>query len=242
MIVCVDGTGVYDEQQYQKDMANSFCSQILAQKGCGNAAYFEGPGGLGLTTRGKGNAALSAILDFYRDPRIARYSPLFLAGYSRGGACVLQIAKWLNESDFPIKVKGLFLFDPVNRDVNLNMDGKGTPPNVKTVYVILRDKTIEQVDFPRDPDRYARKWMGTCTWAPQDLSATKIGLCETIGGASHGAVGGCAWLERERDRFGEGLAAMAMNKAFRAEDLHVTLHAKTFPMLNIPKISIPGRR
>ena len=235
MIVCVDGTGVYNEQQYQKDMSNSFCRQIMEQKGCGKAAYFEGPGGAGLTTRGIGNAAWKAIRDFYQDnPGIYRTSPLYLAGYSRGGACVLQIAKWLYEDEFPLMVKGLFLFDPVNRDLNLNMDGLGTPPNVKNVYVIFRDKSIEEVSYPMDPDRYARKWMGTCKWEPQDRRATKVGLAEKITGASHGAVGGAAWLEREADRYGEAMAAAAMNRAFQAEGLNVTLQARTFPMLSFP--------
>ncbi len=234
MIVCIDGTGVYNAQQYQKDMSNSFCTQIMEQKGFGKAAYFEGPGGLGLTTRGIGNTAVKAILDFYKDGRVARHSPLFLAGYSRGGACVLQIAKWLYESNFELKIKGLFLFDPVNRDLNLNMDGLGTPPNVKTVYIMLRDKTIEHVDFPNDPDRYARKWMGTCYWTPQNSQATRIGMCETIRDASHGAMGGCAWPDRLHDRLGELGAATAMNKAFRAEQLNVTLESRSFPPIVLP--------
>ena len=219
-------------------MANSFCNQILAQKGPGNCAYFEGPGGLGFTTRGTGNKAYGAILEFYKDPRIALHSPLYLAGYSRGGACVLQIAKWLHESNFPISVKGLFLIDPVNRDLNLNMDGRGTPPNVNTVYVMLRDKTIEHVDFPNDPDRYARKWMGTCYWTPQNSSATKVGMNEIIRGASLGAMGGCAWDERPLDQMAEMAAAYTLNKAFKAEQLNVTLAGKTFPPLQLPKAKL----
>ncbi|MCC6244873.1 MAG: hypothetical protein IT353_18645 [Gemmatimonadaceae bacterium] len=235
MIICVDGTGVYDGAQYKKDMENSFCNQICAAKGFGKAFYFEGPGGLGLTTRGTGNRALNLIKEYYQNPVIIRESPLYLAGYSRGAACVLQVAKWLQE-DYPaMRVKGLFLFDPVNRDLNLNMDGLGTPSNVKTVYIILRDPGVEWVDFPNDPDRYGRRWMGTCAWTPQDKAATKVGLHEVIQHASHGAAGGCAWRERPMDRIGEGSAAFAMNKALKAEQLHVALEAKTFPPMDLPK-------
>lgn len=234
MIICVDGTGSYSDSQYERDMANSFCKQICEQKGLGNSVYFEGPGGFGLSTRGKANKALEVILDTYQDPRTLRHNPLYLAGYSRGGACVLQIAKWLVDESPGIKIKGLILFDPVNRDLNLNVDGLGAPHNVKTVYAMFRDKSIEHVDYPGDPDRYARKWMGTCAWYPQYPTMTAIGLKDTIRGASHGAMGGCAWLEREADRFGEAFAADAMNKALKAEQLGFELRARTFPPIKLP--------
>ena len=191
-------------QEYQMSMARSFCCQIDSQMG-DDCQYIEGPGGLGITTHAKGNRAFNYCVGFV-ESRASHGKPLYLAGYSRGGACVIQVAKWLNDLEAPIMVRALFLFDPVARDLSLNANG--IPPNVQNVYVLFRDQTIEEVNVPWKPnygygtgpdkDIYARKWMGNCDVTPNDPSRTHL-ESTTIPQASHGAAGGVPWTDRAAD-------------------------------------------
>lgn len=240
MFICIDGTGPYGPETYAEMMKNSFCKQITNQLGRGKSIYIEGPGGAGLTTVRKSNMAYRMVHNYY-DTLIGtqKHEPLYLAGYSRGGAAVLQLAKFLNEDESPLIIKGMFLFDPVNRDVNMNTDGLGTPQNVRNLYVIYRDTTIEHVNtwgVPLvgnfDRDIYARKWMGRCFVDPQDSRNTKWQMKTVIFGASHGALGGSPWLQRAADKKATADAATEMNKAFRMEELGITLEEKSFPKVN----------
>jgi hypothetical protein len=88
-----------------------------------------------------------------KDPK-----PVYLAGYSRGGACVMQVAKFcarwsgvttIRGGDFvnniPIPIQAMFLLDPVSWDL---CRGKGVPNNVAHSYVMYRDRGCIEFDAP----------------------------------------------------------------------------------------------
>ena len=65
----------------------------------------------------------------------SRETRIFLAGYSRGGAAVTEVAHYLR--DMALDVEAMFLFDPVKREGGLPNAGT-IPRNVKNCYKILR--------------------------------------------------------------------------------------------------------
>jgi hypothetical protein len=232
MMMIVDGTGPYDEAEYKYDMTGSFCNQLKGAMP--NTEYYEGPGTLGLTTGGIAYKAFQSLCERRSNRREDR-DWVYLAGYSRGGAAVIQIAKWLNDRSCvsnPIPVKAMFLFDPVGWDATLCYDR--IPTNVMTCYVVYRDKTIQDNPMPlyklvateaaglaipsltpllesgEDYDRNARKFMGSCQVTPEDSSRTRVNGAITWN-ASHAAVGGIPWADREADLIAANAVAKLMN-------------------------------
>jgi len=103
----IDGTGVADDDAYNKDMKNGFCRQLSSELS-NNAVYHRGP-----TLPGAETYGIAAMMLSQNWPRIRSASPLFLAGHSRGGASVISIAFMLRDRN--VDVEAMFLFDAVNR-------------------------------------------------------------------------------------------------------------------------------
>src|SRR5258708_15533689 len=148
MMIIVDGTGAYKEREYEVEMKDSFCQQLSKRLGIVASNYYTGPGLWGYWTADTAKNACELVQSWRKAPVPAREKTISLAGYSRGGAAVIQIAKWLNNAAWlaadkfppdPIPIKAMFLFDPVDRDVSL--DGDRIPSNVATCYVAFRDQT-----------------------------------------------------------------------------------------------------
>jgi hypothetical protein len=147
-MVLIDGTGPYNGNQYERDFEFSFLHQLYKQLKDARSVYFAGPGTLGLTTRTRANKGYDAL----RTQRAANpRCKLFIAGYSRGGAAAMELAKMcaygsderLNDPRIipeRLPIEALFLLDPVSKD--LYCSGGGIPNVVKTAYCMYRDKTI----------------------------------------------------------------------------------------------------
>ena len=156
MLFIVDGTGPYDYEQYDRDFSKSFCSQMFKQK-TAFAKYYPGPGTLGISTHVTANICTRDVVKTFTE---SRKTKIYLAGYSRGGAAVMQVAKWCagyttttvtsapanysgmlaTQTATPIPIEAMFLLDPVTKDFSVN--GIGVPSNVKKCYVMYRDQTI----------------------------------------------------------------------------------------------------
>jgi dienelactone hydrolase len=226
MFYIIDGTGPYNQELYDLAMARSFCWQLEVKFRGYPAVYIPGPGNAGGTTYAKARDGADAIQNYRKRNNYSNSKPIYLAGYSRGGATVIQLAKFLNQQIPKNEVKAMFLFDPVDRDVFL--DGQGIPNNVRNVYVVYRDQSIEDVNTPWKPnwgygerpdkDIYARKWMGNCSVVPDDPNATKVRY-SVIKNASHGAAGGSPWNNRAADEAATEAAATDMNKFLQMEGL-----------------------
>ena len=132
MLFIVDGTGPLANAEYARAMRDSFCSRLHRE--VGGSHYWRGPDLFGGTTT-------QVILALARRRVEERQycsvegvgDPLFLCGYSRGGAIAIEIVRQLA----PRPVRALFLFDPVDRDHSL--DAARIPANVAAVHYARRD-------------------------------------------------------------------------------------------------------
>jgi len=181
-LVLIDGTGPYDEQQYARDFQNSFLQQIARQLGPGRCVYFDGPGTLGLTTRSIANGGVDALITKWASDKSCK---LFLAGYSRGGAAAMEVAKmasgWFQGGYGPATVRGgelvsdsvpieaVFLLDPVSKDVLCT--GGNLKTNVNAAYVMYRDQTIWEYSPPIDTKDFA-------SWVDKALAVGFNATCQ----------------------------------------------------------------
>jgi hypothetical protein len=126
MLYIVDGTGAWFNSTYSAEMAASFCSQLHKELGKERSMYWRGPSLLGLEV---GLIASAVSFEIHARPR----EPVYLAGYSRGGAAVMLVARMIR----PRPVAAMFLFDAVDRALVL-LDEK-VSGSVARVYHARRD-------------------------------------------------------------------------------------------------------
>jgi hypothetical protein len=260
-VAIIDGTGPYSDQQYSRDFEFSFLHQLAKALGRTRCSYFPGPGTIGLTTRSKANLAVEALHTRREQNRACK---LFIAGYSRGGAAAMEVAKMCayyraDPEDYrivpeTIPIEGLFLLDPVSKDVFCT--GGGITQNVKTTYVMYRDKKIWEYspvlkteDFEsytdktlavgfnavgkNDPDRYARKFMENA-YPTMETGNSRTRLVDygAISGASHGAIGGMPWVERWEDQEPCEKAASVFSAWLGANGINVRVRDKSYTEAN----------
>ena len=147
MLYIVDGTGVWNEDQYKLDMATGFCKSIEFE--CLPNSYYErGPSWFG----GSGKQVASLVYEIMKRPK----EKVFLCGYSRGGASVIMVAAALKLVNRP--VEALFLFDPVDSDLTL-VQTETIPANVKVAYYARRNPIygdLYDAQAARQRDKAAR--------------------------------------------------------------------------------------
>ena len=131
MIFIVDGTGPSDDQEYKKAMAKSFCSQLHAET-VHKSIYVRGPTLDGSETHGIASDIATMIA------AVPSSHPIFLCGYSRGGAAVISAA-W---SVRPRAIQAMFLFDAVDRAFGTMAET--IPENTKIAYHARRDPRFSQ--------------------------------------------------------------------------------------------------
>jgi len=168
MIICVDGTGPSDDAVYRRNFAHSFVNRIYNRSTQANHYYFRGPGdaytdGIIGTFGGRHHVApqfifqrilsIQSQIDNEYSHVLGGFSSLdngepgsfipeeqkiYLTGYSRGGAIVIEVAKLLQSRG--LSVEAMFLFDAVKRSLG---DGMGNtdviPGNVRNCYHALRN-------------------------------------------------------------------------------------------------------
>ena len=149
MLYIVDGTGADSDEEYDRDMANGFCSRMAWEFG---GVYRRGPTTFDVSQRTSTIASevFDKIIAARKDPK----EPIYLAGHSRGGAAVIRVAEKLGERQ--IKVKALFLFDAVNRSLDVTFDDH-IPPNVEMTYHARRDPSLASY-YEADLEAAERAW------------------------------------------------------------------------------------
>ena len=189
MIIVVDGTGPDADADYEREMANSFCKQIARAPG---ATYFRGPTMLGSEVKGIAAEATSdavALADAGK--------PIMLAGYSRGGCTVINVA--LNLQRLGRDVAAMFLFDAVDMQASAIGLTQTIPANVAFV---AHARTARSAGFwlmnPNKSRWYfyntGRYLAGNGTYEERKFIGT------------HGAAGGVPWDDVD----GEGACAAAV--------------------------------
>lgn len=182
----IDGTGIADNDKYHREFENSHVRNLYKDWNYrGYALYERGPALAGFET---GYLAKKIYQGIIR--RMVNWSPemrakaVFLAGYSRGGAAVIEVAKWLKADGIP--VESLILFDPVDRAIH-NGVLRGMLRNTPIV------DTVKNVIYAkRSPRSKSRESFGNCGLRAENLEKTNfIPPMEFKG--THGALGGVPW-------------------------------------------------
>lgn len=177
MIVVVDGTGPDSDIDYETEMANSFCKQIASQ--AAGATYFRGPT---LT----GSEVKSIAAEATRDAAALadRGLPIMLAGYSRGGCTVINVAYNLQAAGQD--VAAMFLFDAVDMQTSSLRLTQTIPSNVSFV---AHARTARSAMFwLKNPNKSRWYFYNTGRYLAGDGTFEERKFIGT-----HGAAGGVPW-------------------------------------------------
>ena len=176
----VDGTGAWNNKEYDKIFEHSFVRTLYKSWTLGPRNYERGP----VTTDFK-PADFTYYLAWRTYSHVLSHwktdgeTAVFLAGYSRGAAAVIEVAKWLKARDVPVEC--LILFDPVDRTNQVGWPWKDTP---------IVDTVRKYIYAKRSPAANSREvTMGNCGLKMWDGSNTVYR--EFF--ATHGGLGGVPW-------------------------------------------------
>ena len=190
MLICVDGTGKRDTAEYFTKMQNSFVLQIYGMSIVPGRRYYRGPDAAGLpySAGGKQIPPAAVVAEIAQMWSLGDHK-LFMTGFSRGGATVIDTAALLQQQRKDIEIEAMFLFDAVDRSVALSKT-KSIPSNVKKCYHAIR---AEYGYFTWD-DVASRESFGHCGLDAQGDPTTLIKRAFVT---THGGMGGCCFGERE---------------------------------------------
>lgn len=179
VFAAVDGTSS-EEDTYKETFHNSFVNRLHRNElvPFSDTWYIRGPYTSGRDTAVRAEAAYSWVSDRWKS---GAAKAVFLGGYSRGGAAVIEVAKWLKERD-GIPVECLILFDAVDRTDTLGGWIWNTPIA----------STVKRVVYPqRDILRtQSRLTFGNCGFMRE--SDATVFLHQKFF-ATHGGLGGVPW-------------------------------------------------
>jgi hypothetical protein len=207
-LAIIDGTGVWNDDEYDASMAHSFCSQLWKKPPVnGQVMRWRGPWTDGMSTGSKGLAAMKWLVD----RKAAGTKRLFIAGYSRGATAAVVAAQNLAFKD--IDVDGLFLFDPVDRSLAMTF---GIPKKVAFSRTAIRCPTKAMIDKYEDSIGWGENPMRP-SFGNLDVTAKGQGdhiVNNTDFPGSHGALGGVGWSHVKEDPACQEAVAGFMNKGF----------------------------
>ncbi|PRD49897.1 hypothetical protein C5750_24025 [Phyllobacterium myrsinacearum] len=178
----VDGTGVFNDRQYQLEFQNSFVNRMSREWDTPAKFYRRGPSIDGIGTANLAFAAFEHVHKLYSQ-KTGKPKRIFLAGYSRGGAAVAKVCDLLQDKNIP--VHGLFLFDAVDRAMLITPSF--IPRNVRFCFHARRD--------PRCNSRNSFGNYGTKAHRENTIYREKFFYC------THGGMGGVPWLKADPDGF-----------------------------------------
>ncbi len=182
----IDGTGEFWNHNYEKTFVNSHINTLYKEWIDGPAHYRRGPWWQGDWTWVEANRIFNRVKADWKDGAQA----VFLAGYSRGGAAVIEIAKWLKAENIPVEC--MVLLDPVDRSRTMGDNWWGT----KDTAIV---DTVKRVIYAqRDYSAKSRESFGNCGRVRQSLS-TIMHFDDFF--CTHGAVGGVPWTEPKNGGF-----------------------------------------
>ncbi len=186
----IDGTGPDNDDEYRAAFVDSYVQRIFKDTYFGERSYVRGPTMSGSETLSLANAAARHVAQKYKEfqdnqkpiPYLDPGPPrIFLSGYSRGGAAVINVAAQLNAQGIP--VHAMFLFDAVDRAWDLKQTDV-IPSNVARCYHAMRD-----------PKAGSRTSFGNCG----EKAAVPAILKKKTFYCTHGAMGGTPWDRANED-------------------------------------------
>lgn len=119
MLICVDGSGPSGDAEYRHTFANSYVRQIALHSTQAVSKWYRGPDMFGEHQIAPADLVqvVLAHFDARTDDASGTPEPVFLAGYSRGAATVVDVAARLAREG--VEVEAMFLFDAVDRSGHL---------------------------------------------------------------------------------------------------------------------------
>jgi pimeloyl-ACP methyl ester carboxylesterase len=125
--------------------------------------------------------------------------PIFMVGWSRGGAACIQAALDLKRAGFDRNIEAMFLFDPVDQDGSTGDFLNVIPNNVNNCYRAraMRKEGIWASIFPTCGNRYERG----VNYVSQDFNTSHGGIAGTEGGTT-GDDGAGNWMWENMARYG----------------------------------------
>jgi LysM domain len=175
---------------YQQTFLNSFVNRLQRNEVVrfADTWYLRGPYTSGLDTADRAKRCYDWVSEQWKT---GKAKAIFLGGYSRGAAAVLEVSKWLKERD-NIPVECLIMFDAVDRT---NTIGDPTWTNTKipsTVGLAIHPMRNIKTTL----SRLSFGWTGTY----RESSATAY--FENLFFATHGGLGGVPWSKATHPIFG----------------------------------------
>lgn len=185
----IDGTGPYSNATYKSTFANSFVNRLYRMWPYPHLRFYHrGPQTLGTTTKQYADKAFYFIADALHK-RGAK--AVFMAGYSRGGAAVIEVADMLKRYG-PTEVECLTLFDAVDRSLQVGGYLSNTP---------IPETVQHVIHAMRDPKSASRESFGNCGsryLGPASRHQREMFL------ATHGGLGGVPWSGPAGEPINEG--------------------------------------
>lgn len=183
----VDGTSVENDRDYARTFYDSNVHRLFLNWAHGPKAYRRGPNALDtradISTWNQAQEIKEFVISEWGPYRRAPVygKAVFLAGYSRGAAAVIEVCKWLKERDIPVEC--LLLYDPVDKSLGVGSVFNNTP---------IADNVRNVIHVVRDPRAESRESFGNCGTKRENWSKTKgPGPIPFFG--THGAIGGTLW-------------------------------------------------
>lgn len=180
----VDGTGVWNDKNYERIFENSHVNTLYKGWHSGPRSYLRGPvtadNKIDTSTRLQAYRTNSFVTAHWRN---AGKKAVFLAGYSRGGAAVIEVAKWLKADRIPVEC--LILFDPVDRTGQVGLPWRNTA---------IADTVKHMIYVQRNPASKSRESFSNCGTTREDKSKTRLSY-QMFSNGTHGAMGGTPWDE-----------------------------------------------
>ncbi len=182
----IDGTSIEDEEGYKVAFQNSFVNRMSRNElvPFADTFYHRGPSLFGHETYAQARMAYTWVVTRWK---AGLAKAIFLAGYSRGAAAVIEVAYWLKQDGIPVEC--LILFDSVDRSTPGPGGGVGgvfqnrkISDNVKQAIHPMRDiwATHSRVSFQRCGQE-------------QENPAMPHHKQHFFG--THAAIGGTPWLQ-----------------------------------------------
>ena len=211
----VDGTGVWSDKEYEDTFAQSHVNALYQGWQEGPKEYRRGPvvldNRLDISTREQANRIFDFVTAHWRN---AGKKAVFLAGYSRGGAAVIETAMWLKQENIPVEC--LILFDPVDRTGGVGLPWRDTP---------IVDTVKHLIYAQRDPTTKSRPNFGNCGTEIADRSKTKYSYKMFYG--THAAIGGMPYTQPVNGYIHEPARAPTLDTKVRViEDKRASISVK----------------
>jgi len=186
----VDGTGVWNDPEYKQTFRYSFVKTLWRNWSYGPRHYERGPVTIDNALHHSTFASAYATYLHVTSNWVVGESAVFLAGYSRGAAAVIEVAKWLESAYIPVEC--LILYDPVDRTGGVGLPWQDTPiaSTVKTVIFAKRSVWSSSRE----------NTMGNCGLVMWNGEPTPYKI---FPGTTHGGMGGVPWPKPPDKQWGD---------------------------------------